>query len=266
MKSNSYRVNYPDFMVSELKENCLWIKFSGNFFHNFISFDNRDFLHDYFTEISKDKEIKTVVIESSYSESGSDEYLRFFLMECAKMGLGHFGFTNTMDRYELHRFCNIIDQTILDIVSMDALVIHVCSGDVLSVFMNISLACDYRIISSDTVFYNIYQEIGMLPKGGAPFFLSKAIGWSKTKELLLLKSVIDAKDALENKIADLVVPAEKLEISALAVSQRLGMLDKKTLSGTKRLTNYSLDELKSYLKFETEEIIKIGQQDEFADQ
>jgi enoyl-CoA hydratase/carnithine racemase len=187
-------------------------------------------------------------------------------MECPKMGLGHFGFTNTMDRYELHRFCNIIDQTILDIVNMDALVIHVCSGDVLSVFMNISLACDYRIISSDTVFYNIYQEIGMLPKGGAPFFLSKAIGWSKTKELLLLKSVIDAKEALENKIADLVVPAEKLEISALAVSQRLGMLDKKTLSGTKRLTNYSLDELKSYLKFETEEIIKIGQQDEFADQ
>ncbi|MDY0360281.1 MAG: enoyl-CoA hydratase/isomerase family protein [Desulforegulaceae bacterium] len=266
METKKYRVNYPDFMVSQLKENCLWIKFSGNFFHNFISFDNRDFLHDYFIEVSKDKEIKTVVIESSYSESGSDEYLRFFLMECPNMDIGHFGFTNTMDRYELHRFCNIIDQTILDIVSMDAFVIHVCKGDVLSVFMNISLACDYKIISTNTVFHNVYQEIGMLPKGGGPFFLSNLIGQAKTCELLMMQPVINAEEALENKIADLVVPVENLESSALEVSKKLAQIQKKTLTGTKRLINYSLKDLKSYLKFETEEIIKIGQQDEFFNQ
>jgi enoyl-CoA hydratase/carnithine racemase len=264
--TNKYEVNYPDFMVAELKEDSLWIKFSGNFFHNFISFDNRDFLHDYLTEVSKDINIKTIVIESSYSESGSDEYLRFFLMECPNINPDHFGFTNTMDKYELHRFCNIIDQTILDIVNMDAFVIHVCSGDVLSLFMNISLACDYKIISSDTVFHNIYQEIGMLPKGGAPFFLSNLIGWSKAKELLLMKPLISAKEAFENKIADKVIPLKDLEKAIVEISQQFKNINKKTLSGTKKLTNYSLNDLKAYLKFETEEIVKIGQQENFGDQ
>lgn len=99
-----------------------------------------------------------------------------------------------MDRYDLHRFCNIIDQTVLDIVSMNKRVIHICGGDVLSLFMNISLACDYRSITTDTVFHNVFQEIGMLPKGGAPFFPSRTVGPGKARERLLPNPNISAED------------------------------------------------------------------------
>jgi hypothetical protein len=50
------------------------------------------------------------------------------------------------------------------------------------------------------------------------------------------------------------------------ISQQFKNINKKTLSGTKKLTNYSLNDLKAYLKFETEEIVKIGQQENFGDQ
>ncbi len=53
-----------------------------------------------------DPDIKSLVIHSSYHESGSDEYMHFFLFECPER---HAGFSNSMSRYELHRFCNIID-------------------------------------------------------------------------------------------------------------------------------------------------------------
>lgn len=47
------------------------------FCHNFQTVDCTDFLNDYFGKLAKD--IKTVVFHSAFSESGNNEYLRFFL-------------------------------------------------------------------------------------------------------------------------------------------------------------------------------------------
>jgi enoyl-CoA hydratase/carnithine racemase len=266
MNPNDLIVSYPGFFVSELHEDALWLKLSGNFFHNFIRFDHRDFLHDYLRQVAGDTRVKTVVIHSAFHESGSDEYLRFFLLECPKRDLGHFGFSNTMDRYDLHRFCNIIDRTILDIASLNKMVIHICGGDVLSLFMNVSLACDYRIIANDTVFHNVFQEIGMLPKGGAPFYLGRLLGPGRVNELLLLKSRITSEEALENFIADRVVAPEDLETTAMGIARTFSQISDPTLSGVKRLTRYSMKQLKDYLEYETEEIVKVGRRDRFGDQ
>ena len=124
MTNSDLIISYPGFFVSEFREDALWLKFSGNFFHNCLSFDHRDFLHDFFERLAENREIKAVVIHSAFHESGIDEYMRFFLFECPEDDLGHFGFSNTMDRYDLHRFCNVIDQTILDIANLNKMVIH----------------------------------------------------------------------------------------------------------------------------------------------
>jgi enoyl-CoA hydratase/carnithine racemase len=166
----------------------------------------------------------------------------------------------------LNRFCNIIDQTILSIMEMDKIVIHICSGDVLSLFMNVSLACDYRIVGSDTVFHNVYQEIGMLPKGAAPYFLRHAIGAGRTKELLLMHQRITARQAFENGIAERIVPPEELESVAADVAAKFSLLPEQTLAGTKRLTNFPLQQFKEYLEFETDQILRIGHRMEFDDQ
>jgi len=265
MNKSDFVVSYPEFFVAEFREETLWLRFSGNFFHNFQSFDRTDFLHDYFAELAKAREIKTVVFHSAFSESGNDEYLRFFLFECPERELGHFGFSNTMNRYELHRFCNMIDQTVLDIVNMNKMFIHICTGDVISLFMHISLACDYRIISANTVFHNIYQEIGMLPKGGGSYILSRLLGGAKAKQLLLQQR-ITAQEALSNGIANTVAPVDQLEARALEVALQYNTMSEQTLLGVKRLVNYDLCGFKEYLQYETEQIVKIGQQKNFGQQ
>lgn len=263
--NNDLIVSYPGFFVSEFREDSLWVKLSGNFFHNFISFDSKNSLHAFFKRIAAEPQIKSVVIHSAFHESGRDEYMRFFLLESPERNLGHLGFSSSMDRYELYRFCNIIDQTIQDILSMDKMVIHICSGDVLSVFMNISLACDYRIISSASVFHNVFQDIGMLPKGGGAFFLSKMVGASRAKKLLLQQR-ITSQEAFDNGIADQMVSPYDLERAAMGIVRKYSQIPNQTLFGVKRLVNYSLNDLKSYLEVETEEIIKIGLREDFRDQ
>jgi enoyl-CoA hydratase/carnithine racemase len=264
MNNSDLIVSYPEFFVAEFREDVLWLQFSGNFFHNFQSFDIKDFLHDYFEKLAQARDIKTVVFHSAYSESGNDEYLRFFLFDCPEQELGHFGFSNTMNRYELHRFCNMVDQTILDILNMDKIFIHICTGDVISLFMNISLSCDYRIISNNTVFHNIYQEVGMLPKGGAPFILSRIIGSGKTKKLLL-QPQITAQEALAIGIADDIVSPDQLEDQAIMIAHQFNNISNKTLFGMKKLANYHLKGLKDYLEYETEQILKIGQKKNFGE-
>jgi len=266
MSNPNLILSYPGFMTSNFREGILWLQLSGNFFHNFNSFDNRDFLQDYFNALAEDQSVKTVVIQSAYSESGMDEYLRFFLFECPERDLGHFGLSNTMSRYDLHRFCNIIDQTILNIATLNKIVIHVCGGDVISLFMNLSMACDYRIITSDTVFYNIFQEIGMLSKGGGAFFLGRALGPSRAKNLLLLHERIFAQEAMELGIADEMVAPEALETAATNVARRFEAISEATLTGTKRLVNYPVQALKEYLEYETRQIIRIAHRDDFSDQ
>lgn len=263
MNKSDFIVSYPEFFVAEFREETLWLRFSGNFFHNFQSFDRTDFLHDYFEELAKAKEIKTVVFHSAFSESGNDEYLRFFLFECPERELGHFGFSNTMNRYELHRFCNMIDQTVLDIVNMNKMFIHICTGDVISLFMHISLACDFRLIAANTVFHNIYQEIGMLPKGGGPYVLSRLLGTARAKQLLL-QPRITAQEALAHGIANAVAPVDQLEARALEAARHYNEMSEQTLLGVKRLANYELRGLKDYLAFESEQIIKIAQNKHFG--
>jgi len=266
MKSSDLIETYPGFFVSELREDTLWLKFSGNFFHNVTTFGWRDFMAKYFKRVSAADDVRAVVIHSAYSESGSDEYLRFFLLECCEREIGHFGFSNVMDRYELQRFCNVIDQTILSIARLDKLVIHICRGDVLSLFLNVALASDYRIVTTDTVFHHIFQEIGMLPKGGTTFFLNNMVGASKTRELLLLNRRITAAQALRWGIVDQVVAPQELEMAAVAVARSFGEVPARTFTGIKRLVNYSIRELEDYLAFETAEVTKIGKTSGFADQ
>jgi len=71
--------------------------------------------------------------------------------------------------YPIARVYNAINQLILFLRTLNKMVIHADSGEVLSLFLNISLACDYRIIGDRTIFQYPTQELGLVPKGGGIF-------------------------------------------------------------------------------------------------
>ena len=243
---------YPDFFVSEIHQEVLWIRLSGNFFHNITSFDKRDFLGDYFRRVKNADEIKTVVLDMNYQESGVDEYVKFFLAHTDEASL--FGGTRLL---EINKLSNIINQTIINIMELNKFTIQICQGAALSIFMNFGFACDYRVISENTVFYNAFKKIGGLPLGGGSFFLTKLLGRNKANQLLLLEDEISAAEARKYGIVDKVVPRTALESTALRAAQRISQIQPRTLSGVKRLTNYSLQELKVYLARETDELQRV---------
>lgn len=227
-------------------ESVAIIRFKEHMLFHTTELSARDSVLGYLDRISEDDSIKVVLLISSYQKGDQKDYFDFYSQILKlKFDLGPF-----------YRFCNVIDQFILKIVGLDKFVIHVNNGDVISLFFNVSLACDYRIIADNTIFHNPYLDLGLLPKGGGPFFLSRKLDSWKAYEMLLLRRQITAQEALKLGLVDKVVSVGKLEETAIKVAKDFRKAPLPTISGVKRLINYSIHDLESYLELENEELRK----------
>jgi len=160
-------------------------------------------LLEYLELVSKSNAIKVVLIIGSPQKRGREEYIRFYRQVMERES----------DRYAINRLYNAVDQFILRLVDFNKMIVHADSGKVIPLFMNTSLACDYRIVADNTVFQNPCLELELVPKGGGAFFLSKRLGASKAFEILLSDKDITAQEALRLGIVDNVVSLA--ELSAL---------------------------------------------------
>jgi len=246
MENNIFSEKSPDF-ITERSDSVVSIRLTGNFFNDITDLTKREKIFACLERINKADEIKAVVIDSSHESCNSEDYKKFFLKERTKEV-----------SFAFHRLCNVVNQFILNIMGLDKIVIHACCGKKISFFLSLTLACDYGIVAEDTVFYNSYLDMGMLPKGGLPFLLQRFVGPRKTYEILLLSRKITAQQALSYGIVEQVVPADALEESALAAALRFGQINTQSLTGIKRLVTYStMGCFEKYLEFENQEIKKV---------
>jgi enoyl-CoA hydratase/carnithine racemase len=236
----------PGFYTPPACENIAVIRLGKDFLLELIEPAESNRWLDVFERMSKSSAIKVLVIINCREKIGSEQYIHF----CRQT------IRNEADRTSIHRMCNIFDQLIQTIVSLDKLVIYADCGEIIPLFLNIGLACDHRIVSDHTTFQKPYFELGMLPKGGAAFFLCRLLGYGKAKQLLMSRKAISASEAFEIGIVDQVVPHDKLEQTAIETAQDWTQPSTGALLRIKRLLNYTTKDLEDYLKFESEELLK----------
>jgi 2-(1,2-epoxy-1,2-dihydrophenyl)acetyl-CoA isomerase len=208
---------------------------------------------NYLNLVSENNSIKVVVIFGSPQETSFKEIAEFH-RRVLETGL---------DEGSIRRMYNAVDQFILRIVELNKMVIHVDTRKSTSLSLNVSLACDYRIVSANTVFKNFHLDLGLAPKGGSAFFLTKRIGLGRAYKALLSEEEIPAQEALRLGIVDKVFALSGLEEAALKTAHHFAKKPAGALSGVKRLLNYSVRELKDYLEFENEELFRIIMSDGF---
>jgi 2-(1,2-epoxy-1,2-dihydrophenyl)acetyl-CoA isomerase len=236
-----------EFFSAEQHDNIAIIRFKGHFLYKTIDLTSRDKLLDHLDRISKNKSIKVIVIISSQEKTGREEQLDFY-RQILKSKLG----VNA-----IHRIFNVVDQFILKLVNLDKIVVHANRGENILLFLNISLSCDYRIVSSTTVFQNPYPEFGLIPKGGGGYFLPQLLGRKKAFELLLSEKDIAAPEALSLGLVDEVVPPDKIEEATMNTALRFAQKPAESLFGIKRLLKYSLKDLQEYLEIENQVLLRI---------
>ncbi|MDY6793245.1 MAG: enoyl-CoA hydratase/isomerase family protein [Thermodesulfobacteriota bacterium] len=251
-KISNLEVNY-DFFYSEKAEDILILNFKEKPLARVIDLNGKKVLFDYLDFVSTFDEIKVVLMTGSPAKMGYDEFIEFY----------HQIIQLEWNQDQIERLYNAIDQFILKIVGFNKMVIHADSGNIILLFMNISLSFDYSVIADNTVFQNPNLQLGLVPKGGGIFFLSKILGSRKTSEILLSGKDIIAKEALRLGIVNKVVPVTDLKETALSIAKIFAKLPVQYSSGIKKLLNYDINNLKEYLEYENSILRRMIQSNNF---
>src|ERR1700710_2562680 len=118
-------------------------------------------------------------------------------------------------------------------------------GYCFGVGFEISLACDFRIVS-ETCFYALpEQKLGQIPGSGGSARLQKIVGITRTKDIVMRSKRIPGKQAYEWGIATECVPDDKLEAATDALVDELRAFSPLAQRTAKKLLNDTEDAMLS---------------------
>jgi 2-(1,2-epoxy-1,2-dihydrophenyl)acetyl-CoA isomerase len=109
-------------------------------------------------------------------------------------------------------------RAVLALYNLEKPVIAAVRGAVYGIGNALALACDVVIASDTTKFSMAFKKVGIVPDGGAIFFLTQNLGVARAKELVYTARVVPAAEALELGLVARVVPDATLEAEARALA------------------------------------------------
>ena len=117
----------------------------------------------------------------------------------------------------------------------------------------LALACDLRIAATDASIGCPEVNLGIIPGSGGTQRLTRLVGMTKAKEMLLLGDAVNGDEAYRIGLVNKVVPKEKLMEEAMAVAKRLAEKPKVAVSLIKTSINTGADMgLPAAISFENE--------------
>ncbi|MXP24682.1 enoyl-CoA hydratase [Altererythrobacter indicus] len=120
-----------------------------------------------------------------------------------------------------HRW--ILTNVLRPLYEMEKPVIAAVNGPAAGAGANIALACDFAYASEKASFTQAFARVGLIPDLGGLFFLQRAVGRARAKELAFTARKVEAAEALELGLVQKVVPHDELlaaaRETALAIAQ-----------------------------------------------
>lgn len=120
-------------------------------------------------------------------------------------------------------------------------VIAVNRGYCFGVGFELSLACDFRLVSDTCLYALPEQRLGQIPGSGGSARLQKMIGIARTKDIVMRSRRISGKQAYEWGVVTEWVPDDKLEAAADALAEELRGFSPLAQRTAKKLLNDTED-------------------------
>lgn len=204
-------------------------------------------LFGYLDLVASCDEVNVLLIQQPLVKLKRKEYIAFYT---EIMG-------SDLEQTSLYRMYHAVGQFMLNLMGFNKTFVHVDSGETILLYMNMGLACDYRIVADNTVFQNPNIELGIIPKGGSSFLLSKMAGSRVASKILLSSADIEAEDARQIGIVDQVVPLKKLDAAALEKARYFASIPSGYGVGVKKLLNYDIKQFADFLEYENKLLRKL---------
>jgi 2-oxoglutaroyl-CoA hydrolase len=139
-------------------------------------------------------------------------------------------------------------------------------GYAFGVGFEISLACDFRIVSETCQYALPEQKLGQIPGSGGSARLQKIVGITRTKDIVMRSRRIPAKQALDWGIATDCVPDKDLESATDALVDELRTFSPIAQRTAKKLLNDTEDSTLSIaIELEGHCYSRLRQSDDFKE-
>lgn len=136
-------------------------------------------------------------------------------------------------------------------------VIASVNGAAVGAGMSIACACDLRIAGEAAKFRQAWTSVGLVPDGAWTLLIPLTIGMGKASELIFMDSVLDAREAYNFGLVNVVTPDAELETVTREWALKLASGPFEALARSKELLNESmLHILEAQLGRERREIVE----------
>lgn len=106
---------------------------------------------------------------------------------------------------------------------------------------DMALACDFVVAADTATFAMSYVLRGLIPDGGAMYFLPRRVGLARAKELIFSGRRVEAAEALELGMIERVVPADALMEEAAAMAKSMTAGSASSVALAKAIMNASFE-------------------------
>ena len=118
--------------------------------------------------------------------------------------------------------------------------------------LGIVLACDIRVASDKARFSAIWVKRGLVPDAGASYFLPRIVGFAKACELIFKGHIINANEAAQMGMVNLVVPHDELMARTRELAAQIAQNAPIALEWAKKILSMGLNNnLESQLYLES---------------
>ena len=214
---------------------------------NTISMPQRDQLRQVFEALDEDARVRVIVLRSVGEHFSSGGFIR--------------GFLEASPEHVSKLAWNIAAPA-----RCSKQVIAANRGYAFGVGFEISLACDFRIVSETCRYALPEQKLGQIPGSGGSARLQKIVGITRTKDIVMRSKRISGRQALEWGIATDCVADDKLEATVDALVEELRTFSPLAQRTAKKLLNDTEDaSLSIAIELEGLSYSRLRQSDDFRE-
>ncbi len=132
-----------------------------------------------------------------------------------------------------------VSELVTRIMSLEKPVIAAVNGYAMGAGFSLALACDIIIASNEATFSQAFKNLALIPDSGGTFFLTRATGVHRAKELVFTGRDIAAEDALRMGFINRVVPVAELMGVTMELAKQLAKEDCVSMAIAKKLINHA---------------------------
>lgn len=146
-----------------------------------------------------------------------------------------------MDPEEVRGWNRALQRTFDEVARLPVPVVAAITGYALGGGLELALAADYRVAADDAVLGQPEVQLGIMPGSGGTQRLTRLVGPSRAKNLLMTGRRVGADEALRLGLVDEVVPAGEVHDTALRYARRLAEGPAAALEAIKEAVDHGAD-------------------------